>query len=92
MGMEHPEMSGGDHHMEATVGEQIRLGKFLASLDSMSAEELRELCRIMGKQVLVVYPSAIRYLAHEAARNLGGAPWDREKGDELVELLLQRRE
>lgn len=91
MGMDHPEMSGGDHHMEATVGEQIRLGKFLASLDSMGAEELRELCRMMGQQVLVVYPSAIRYLAHEAAKNLGGAPWDQERSNELVALLLQER-
>lgn len=88
MGMDHPEMSGCDHHIEATVGEQLRLGQFLSSLDGMKEEELRELCRMMAQQVLVTYPAAIRYLAHEAARNLSGKAWSTENSEKMVELLL----
>lgn len=89
MGMSHPEMCGEDHHMEATVGEQLRLGQFLSALDDLGREELKDLCRMMAQQVLVTYPSAMRYLAHEAARNLGGAMWDEKRSEELLELLLK---
>lgn len=85
--MEHPEMSGSDHHMEATVGEQIRLGQFLAALDGLGASELRDLCRMMAQQVLVMYPAAMRYMANEAARNLSGASWSVEKSEELLAML-----
>lgn len=89
MVMDHPEMCGSDHHMEATVGEQLRLGQFLSAIEDLGREELKELCKTMAQQVLVVYPSAMRYLAHEAARNLGGAPWDEKRSDELLGMLLR---
>lgn len=91
MGMDHPEVCGSDHHMEATVGEQLRLGQFVAALEGMREDELRELCRMMAEQVMVTYPAAIRYLAHEAARNLGGAMWDEKRSDELLSLLINDR-
>lgn len=92
MVMDHPEMSIGDHHMEATVGEQVRLGKFIASIEELGATELRELCRTMAEQVFVVYPAAMRFLAHEAARNLSGTPWSMEKSDELLALFHREQE
>jgi hypothetical protein len=41
----------------------------------------------MAEQVLVVYPSALRYLAREAARNLGGELWSKESSTRLLEAL-----
>lgn len=61
------------------MGEELRLGEFLRTLERASEEDLRAMCRLMARQVLVVYPAAIRYLAREAARNLAGVqPWSEE--------------
>jgi ABC-type Zn uptake system ZnuABC Zn-binding protein ZnuA len=67
--LQHPE-SESHHALEPTVGEQLRLAEFNHKLDKLDGEELREIAKILAKQALVVQPSAIRFLAHEAARNL----------------------
>jgi len=84
--MDHPEQQG-DRGLEPTVGEQLRLGEFLKALEQASEQELRQMCRVMAQQVLITYPSAMRYLAREAARNLSGAPWSVESSARLMEAL-----
>jgi ParB-like chromosome segregation protein Spo0J len=84
----HPERAQ-DNGLEPTVGEQVRLGKFLKQLDETGEAELRTLCRQMAHQVLVMYPSAMRYLAREAARNLSGQPWSAEASEKLMKALSE---
>jgi len=67
--LQHPE-SERENALEPTVGEQLRLAEFNHKLDKLDGDELREIAKILAKQALVVQPSAIRFLAHEAARNL----------------------
>lgn len=86
MAMDHPELQG-DSGLEPTVGEQLRLGEFLNALERASEQELRQLCRAMAQQVLITYPSAMRYLAREAARNLAGVPWREESSERLMKAL-----
>lgn len=86
MNGQHPERAQ-DNGLEPTVGEQLRLGEFLKTLERAGEPELRELCRAMARQVLLVYPAAMRYLAREAARNLSGQPWSEEASSKLVEAL-----
>lgn len=86
----HPERAQ-DNGLEPTVGEQLRLGEFLKRLEQIDEKELRELCRQMAHQVLVVYPSAMRYLAREAARNLSGQPWSTEASETLLKALTDSR-
>ncbi len=82
----HPER-GVDNGLEPTVGEHMRLAQFLQALEKANEAELREISRKMAEQVLVVYPSALRYLAREAARNLGGGLWSKESSTRLLEAL-----
>jgi hypothetical protein len=82
----HPER-GVDNGLEPTVGEHMRLAQFLQALEKANEAELREISRKMAEQVLVVYPSALRYLAREAARNLGGELWSKESSTRLLEAL-----
>lgn len=86
----HPERAQ-DNGLEPTVGEQLRLGEFLKLLEKATESELREICKQMAQQVLVVYPSAMRYLAREAAANLSGRPWSEEASETLLNALNQQK-
>ena len=82
----HPER-GRDDGLEPTVGEQLRLAQFLNALEKANEDELRQIARAMAQQVLVTFPSAMRFLAREAARNLAGQPWSSEASEKLVTTL-----
>lgn len=82
----HPER-GIDDGLEPTVGEQLRLAQFVNALDRASEQELREIAKQMAQQVMVTYPSALRFLAREAARNLSGQQWSPESSEKLLAAL-----
>jgi hypothetical protein len=82
----HPER-GIDNGLEPTVGEQLRLAQFVKALDKANEEELRAIAKQMAQQVLVTFPSALRFLAREAARNLAGEPWSPEASKKLMTAL-----
>lgn len=86
MGPVHPERTQ-DDGLQPTVGEHLRLGRFLKLLEEADEKQLREICRAMAEQVLIVYPSAMRFMAREAARNLQGEPWSEESSSRLLEAL-----
>jgi hypothetical protein len=71
----HPEADS-DNTIEPTVGEQLRLVEFNRKLESLGREELLDISKTLAKQTLVTQPSVIRWLAHEAARNLAGQTKD----------------
>ena len=87
MSVAHPERER-DNGLEPTVGDQLRLREFLLGLDKASEAELRELCGMMARQVMLVYPAAVRFLAREAARNLQGEPWSAGRSQELLTTFL----
>ena len=76
-----------DNGLEPTVGEQLRLAQFVNALDKASEDELRTIAKQMAQQVLVTFPSALRFLAREAARNLAGQPWSAESSEKLLDAL-----
>jgi len=76
-----------DRGFEPTVDEHLRLGRFIAALDQASESELRQIAKMMAQQVLMTYPAAMRWLAKEAARNLGGGAWREEASERLLEAL-----
>lgn len=82
----HPEAIQ-DNGFEPTVGEELRLAQFLNGLDRANESELREISKAMARQILVVYPSAMRWLAREAAQNLQGVHWGKEASDQLLHAL-----
>lgn len=84
--MTHPEAVG-EAGFEPTVGEQLRLREAWQAIDRASIEELRQLCRQLSQQVLVIQPAAMRWLAREAAQNLAGKPWSSEHSDRLMAAL-----
>lgn len=86
MSQRHPERAQ-DNGLEPTVGEQLRLGAFLKALEKASEADLREICKQMAQQVLVVYPAAIRFLVREAANNPPGRLWSKEASETLLEGL-----
>lgn len=65
----HPERTG-DVGLEPGVGELLALREAWAQLDRMGEQDLREISKQMARLVIVVHPSALRWLAAEAARNL----------------------
>jgi hypothetical protein len=71
--MRHPELDQ-DHGMEPGVGELLTLQRVLKELEQADEQEVRRLARDMARLVVVVYPSALRHLAREAAANLS-ASW-----------------
>lgn len=73
MGIDHPEVDN-QNPLEPTVGEQLRFTEFSKQLEKLDREELLEIARLLAKQALVMQPSAIRFLAREAAQNLGAPP------------------
>lgn len=82
----HPE--GGDEGgFEPTIGEELRLAEFLKGLDKANEDELRTIAKQMAQQILVVYPSAMRWLAREAARNLSGQFWGEQQSHDLLIAL-----
>lgn len=84
--LQHPE-GGFDRSFEPTVGEHLRLAEFTNALERASECELREIAKVMAQQVLVMYPAAMRFLAGEAAKNLGGHYWKEEHSAKMVETL-----
>jgi phenylacetate-coenzyme A ligase PaaK-like adenylate-forming protein len=86
MSSTHPERER-DNGLEPTVGEQLRLAQFVNALDKANEDELRQIAKQMAQQVLVTYPSALRFLAREAARNLAGEPWSQESSEKLMAAL-----
>jgi len=84
--LQHPE-GGFDRSFEPTVGEHLRLAEFNNALDRAGERELREIAKVMAKQVLVMYPAAMRFLASEAAKNLGGYYWGEEHSARMMEAL-----
>ena len=65
----HPE-DVGDLSLTPTIGDQMRLDRFLESMKGASEEELREALALLAHQFFVAAPVQIRYLAREAAKNL----------------------
>lgn len=84
--MQHPEHSGVSG-LEPTVGEQLRLHEALQLIERASEPELRHLCRLWAQQVLVTHPAALRWLAREAAANLGGQIWSADHSQQLMQAL-----
>jgi len=68
----HPE-DVGDLCLTPTIGDQMRLDRFLESMKGATEEELREALALLAHQFFVAAPVQVRYLAREAARNLMGA-------------------
>ena len=85
MGIDHPEVDN-QNPLEPTVGEQLRFAEFSKQLEKLDREELLEIARLLAKQALVMQPSAIRYLAKEAAQNLV-APASAEKWMRSAEVV-----
>lgn len=50
----------------------MRYRQFLQGLEKAGDSDLRELVPLMARQLLVVYPAAMRWLARQAAENLSG--------------------
>lgn len=87
----HPE--GGDEGgFEPTIGEELRLAQFLKGLDQANEDELRTIAKQMAQQILVVYPSAMRWLAREAARNLSGQFWSEQHSRDLLRAVSGGKE
>ena len=86
MSSAHPERER-DNGLEPTVGEQLRLAQFVNALDKANEDELRTIAKQMAQQVMVTFPSALRFLAREAARNLAGQPWSPEASEKLMATL-----
>ena len=84
----HPERQM-DNGLEPTVGEQLRLAEFIKALDRASEDDLRTIAKQMAQQVMVTFPSALRFLAREAARNLAGHPWSPDASGKLLTVLTQ---
>jgi len=89
-GSQTPAGSRGAGRFEPTVGDHLRLGQFVAAIDQASPDQLRDLCRRLAQQSLLVYPAMLRGLAQEAAENLASKPWGQERSDELVAELTGR--
>ena len=68
----HPEQEKASP-FEPTVGDQLRLARFLKGMEQATTEELQEALALIAHQFFVAQPSQIRYLAKEAARNLVGS-------------------
>ena len=69
MEKKHPEVEEGNP-LEPTIGEQLRLADFNNKLEKLDRAELLEIAKLLARQALVTQPSAIRFLAREAAQNL----------------------
>ena len=90
--MNHPEAADGNQ-IEPTIGEQLRFEEFKRTVQKLdNIEELREITVLLAKQAMVLQPSAIRYLAKEAAQNLcasSGSDWSQAVSEMKKHLLDQ---
>ena len=68
----HPEAVGAGA-FEPTIGEQIRLDRFLEGVKSSGREELLSAVQMLAKHFYVTHPATVRWLAKEAAKNLVGS-------------------
>ena len=68
----HPEASGAGV-FEPTIGEQIRLDRFLDGVKGSGREELLDAVQMPAKHYYVTHPAVCRWLSREAARNLVGS-------------------
>jgi hypothetical protein len=68
----HPEQDSAPA-LEPTIGDQLRLAKFLKGMEEATKDELQEALHLLAHQFFISQPSQIRYLASEAARNLVGS-------------------
>ena len=85
--MDHPE-SLGMQAMEPSVGDLLRLREFQSVLERAGEADLREMCRLMARQVFVTHPAVVRYLSREAAAGVGSVH-RREIGEVLVRKLKE---
>lgn len=81
--MIHPE--GSSSGIEPTVGEELRLVEFSRGLEKLDRTGLLEIAQKLARQVLVTHPSAMRWLAREAAQNLSGFYWSQQRSDQLMD-------
>lgn len=58
---------------EPTIGEQIRLDRFLDGVKGSGREELLDAVQLLAKHYYVTHPATVRWLANEAAKNLVGS-------------------
>lgn len=56
---------------EPTIGDQMRLDQFLSGLERMGREELVQAAEALARHFFISHPASVRWLAGEAARNLG---------------------
>ena len=68
----HPEASDAGA-FEPTIGEQIRLDRFLEGVKSSGRDELLDAVQMLAKHYYVTHPAVCRWLSREAARNLVGS-------------------
>lgn len=80
----HPEQQS-IGHLEPSVGDQVRLGRFLKTLEAADREALLEICRAMAHQVFVGHPSVVRFLMREATVNRTvSPPWIASLAEEMT--------
>lgn len=70
--------------IEPSVGELLRLKRFKEQVDKLGAQECKAICHKLADLALVTYPSALRWLAGEAARGVK----DRDERARTVEQLV----
>lgn len=71
--------------LEPSVGDQLRLGRFLKTLEKADREDLLEICKAMAQQVFVGHPSVVRFLLREATANRSvSPPWIASLAEEMT--------
>ena len=65
----HPEAPT-SNELELCVHDQLRCSKFLKELEDAPQSDIQQALKLLAYQYFVAQPSAIRFLASEAARNL----------------------
>ena len=58
---------------EPTIGEQMRLDRFLAGIEEMDRDQLVQAVEMLAQHFFVQHPVSVRWLAREAAANLAGS-------------------
>lgn len=58
---------------EPTIGEQMRLDRFLVSVEAMDKDQLVQAVEMLAKHFYIQHPVSVRWLAREAAANLVGS-------------------
>ena len=68
----HPEQQAAGC-FEPTIGEQMRLDRFLVSAREMDREQLVQAVEMLAQHFFVQHPVSVRWLAREAAANLAAS-------------------